>query len=129
MIKYYSLLIASCVLLAFTACNTMDSVSPGKGKKFTVTDRSYDQVWKASVTVVSRQLAIVEESKSTGTIKSESKAGFATYGEVVGVFITPAGVSSPSYEIEVVSFKRNKIQITGQDWTATLIAAIKAELQ
>ena len=127
--KIYTALAAFCCLLFLSGCNTVDSVQPGKGQKFTVAGRSYDQVWKASVAVVSRQLTIVEESKAAGTIKSESKAGFTTYGEVVGVFIHPAGVPAASYEIEVVSLKRDAIQITGQDWTNTVIAGIKAELQ
>ena len=113
----------------FSGCNTIDSVQPGKGQKFSVVARSYDQVWKAAVTVVSRQLTIVEESKAAGSIKAESKAGFTTYGEVVGVFIRPAGVNATSYEIEVVSLKRDAIQITGQNWTNTMVAGIKAELQ
>jgi hypothetical protein len=124
-----SFLGALCCFILFTGCNTIDSVKPGKGEKFTISGRSYDQVWKASVAVVSRQLTIVEESKAAGTIKSESKAGFTTYGEVVGVFIHPAGNGASSYEIEVVSLKRDAIQITGQNWTKTIIAGIKAELQ
>jgi hypothetical protein len=124
-----TLLTAICWAVLLSACNTIDSVQPGKGRKFHVSGHSYDEVWKATVAVVSRQLAIVEESKASGTIKSESRAGFATYGEVVGVFICPAGIDVPNYEIEVVSLKRDAVQITGQDWTATLIAGIKAELQ
>ncbi len=115
--------------ILFSGCNTIDSVQPGKGQKFSVAARSYDQVWKAAVTVVSRQLTIVEESKASGSIKAESKAGLTTYGEVVGVFIRPAGVNATSYEIEVVSLKRDAIQITGQNWTNTMVAGIKAELQ
>lgn len=123
-------LVAAFCCLFVSGCNTVDSVQPGKGQKFTVTSKSYDQVWKAAVTVVSRQLTIVEESKTAGSLKAESKAGFATYGEVVGVFIHPAGVNAASYEIEVVSLKRAQaIQITGQDWTNTIIVGIKAELQ
>ena len=127
--KAFALFVAVLGLFALVGCNTVDSVQPGKGQKFNVAARSYDQVWRAAIAVVSRQLTIVEESKASGTIKSESKAGFTTYGEVVGVFIRPAGVNATSYEIEVVSLKRDAIQITGQDWTKTVIAGIKAELQ
>ncbi len=94
-----------------------------------MTGHTYDQVWKASIAVVSRQLTIIEESKDAGTIKSESKAGFTTYGEVVGVFIRPHDATATSFQVEVVSLKRDAIQITGQDWTNTIIAGIRAELQ
>jgi predicted small secreted protein len=127
--RIFSALIAAFCCLFVSGCNTVDSVQPGKGQKFTVAARSYDQLWKAAVTVVSRQLTIVEESKTAGSLKAESKAGVTTHGEVVGVFIHPAGVNAGSYEIEVVSLKRDAIQITGQDWTNTIIAGIKAELQ
>ncbi len=130
MSKFLSLCVAVCGLLSLSGCNTVDSVKPGKGQKFTVAAKNYDLVWKATISVVSRQLTIVEESKATGTIKSEAKAGFATMGEVVGVFIHPVGVNASSYEIEVVSLKRDATQIfTGQDWTKTIIAGVKAELQ
>ncbi len=129
MSKILSGFIALFCMFSLSACNTLDSVQPGKGRTFTISGRSYDQIWKGSVAVISRQLTIVEESKSAGVIKSEAKAGLTTYGEVVGVFIRPATAGSASYEIEVVSLKRGAIQITGQDWTNTIIAGIKAELQ
>ena len=52
----------------------------------------------------------------------------ATWGEVVGVFITPTTPNAHSYNVEVVSLKRSAMQITGQDWTRTVITGIKAEL-
>ena len=115
-------------LVGLSGCNTVDSVQPGKGVTFTVTAKSYDQVWKASVAVMSRQLTIVEDDRSRGFIRAESKAGMMTYGEVVGVFINPTTPSAGAYSIEVVSLKRSAVQITGQDWTRTVITGIKAEL-
>lgn len=115
-------------LLGFSGCNTVDSVQPGKGVSFTVTGRTYDQVWKASVVVFTRQLTIVEDDRERGFIRAEAKAGVMTSGEVVGVFITPAAPGAPSYKVEIVSLKRDKLQFTGQDWTRTIITGIKAEL-
>lgn len=123
-----SSILAIVSLLSLPGCNTVDSVQPGKGEKFSIAAKSYDQVWKASVSVMSRQLTIIEDDKSRGFIRSESKAGMMTYGEVVGVFITPTTQNAGTYTIEVVSLKRNAVQITGQDWTRTIITGIKAEL-
>lgn len=115
-------------LLGFSGCNTIDSLKPGKGVTFNVTGKSYDQVWKSTVAVVSRQLTIVEDDRSAGFIRSEAKAGMMTNGEVVGVFITPTTPAAATYKVEVVSLKRSSLQITGQDWTRTIITGIKAEL-
>lgn len=123
-----SSLLAVAALVGFTGCNTVDSLKPGKGVTFNVTGRTYEQIWKASVAVMSRQLTIVEDEREHGFIRAEAKAGMMTYGEVVGVFITPTTPNAGTYKVEVVSLKRSAIQITGQDWTRTIITGIKAEL-
>lgn len=115
-------------LAGLSGCNTIDSVQPGKGVSFQVQGKSYDQVWRASVAVTSRQLTLVEDSRQRGYIRAEAAAGMATWGEVVGVFITPTTPNAHSYNVEVVSLKRSAMQITGQDWTRTVITGIKAEL-
>jgi len=32
------------------------------------------------------------------------------------------------YTVEVLSLKRSQLQVTGQDWTTTIISGMKAEL-
>lgn len=116
-------------LLLLTACATINSVQPGKGSTFEIRGKSYSQVWKAAVVVASRSLTIVESDKETGVIKAEKAAGMATWGEVVGIYITPANKPAKVYTVEVVSLKRSQVQITGQDWTRTVITGMKAELE
>lgn len=118
-----------CVFVLLAGCATVDSVGPGKGgSTFEVRGKTYDEVWKAAVVTTSRSLTIVESNKQYGTIRAEKSAGMATWGEVVGVFIQPATPGASAYTIEVQSLKRMSIQITGQDWTATVVSGIKAEL-
>ena len=109
-------------------CATMGSLRPGSGSSFEIHDRTYDEIWKAAVTVVTRSLTIVESDKASGTIKAEARAGITTWGEVVGVFITPPRKDERKYTIEVLSLKRYQIQITGQKWEPSVIAGVKAEL-
>lgn len=121
------------VFLAFiaTGCATTNSLQPGAsgGTKFTVNNKTYDQVWKASVkTIGNNQLTIVEKSKENGVIKAEKGVGMATWGEVIGVFISPANKPSDKYTVEVQSFKRSRLQITGQDWTQSIVTGIETEL-
>jgi hypothetical protein len=116
-------------LVALGGCATTSSVQPGGGgTTFVVRDKSYDEVWKAAVATTSRSLTIVESSKDTGTLRAEKGVGLSTWGEVVGVFVRPAAAGAASYTVEVQSLKRNRLQLTGQDWTATIVSGMKAEL-
>lgn len=119
-------------LMAFVnfGCATIGSLGPGteKGYKFTIEDKTYDEIWKAAIKAVTRSLTIVESNKELGIIKAEKGASLFTWGEVAGVFITPPNLKSSRYQVEVVSEKRSKGQITGQDWTLNIVEGIKAEL-
>jgi hypothetical protein len=123
-------IIAMLALTTLVGCATTDTLQAGKSDsaKITVKDKSYDQVWKASVKAMSSQLTIVQKSKENGIIKAEKGVGMATWGEVVGVFISPADKPAEKYTVEVQSYKRSRLQITGQDWTQTIITAIETEL-
>jgi hypothetical protein len=123
-----ALLSILCVVSLCASCSTIDDLQRGGGTKFLVQNQSYDKVWQASILVVSRQLTIVETDKSTGTIKAEKGAGMTTWGEVVGVFISPDETARNTFVVEVESLKRDSGQITGQDWTLTIVEGIKAEL-
>lgn len=117
------------VLASLSGCATIDTLQPGTGgSSFEVRGKTYDEVWKAVVRTASRSLTVVENNKETGTLRAEKGAGMATWGEVVGVFVRPTSNSAPVYTIEVQSLKRSRVQLTGQDWTSTMIAGIKAEL-
>jgi hypothetical protein len=115
--------------LAVTGCATVDSPQAGRGgSQFEVRGKSYDDVWRAANRVLARSLTIIESNKETGTLRAEKGVGLATWGEVVGVFIRPQRNDAPVYTVEVQSIKRSMIQLTGQDWTQTIISGIKAEL-
>jgi predicted metalloendopeptidase len=125
-IKPLSVAVVACVL---SACSTVDGLRPtDEGVTVYASGKSYDEVWKASVRAMSSNLAMVDSSKAQGVIKSEAPAGFATWGEVVGVFISPPSKDASVYTIHVVSNKRATYQVTGQDWAPSVAGRIKAEL-
>ena len=125
--KYW--IINICVFLLISGCASMDSLKPGAGgSTFEVRDKNYDEIWKAVVRTASRSLTIVEIDKETGTLKGEKSAGLTTWGEVVGIFVRPTTKNAPVYTVEVQSLKRSMVQVTGQDWTSTIISGIKVEL-
>ena len=122
-------LIAALAMLVLTACATTDSLQPGTGgSTFEVRGKTYDDIWKAVVTVAGRSLTIVESDKSAGVLKAEKGGGLTTWGEVVGIYVRPASSAAAVYTVEVQSLKRSRAQITGQDWTTTMVSGIKAEL-
>ena len=122
-------LIAALAILVLAACATTDSLQPGAGgSPFEVRGKSYDDIWKAVVTVAGRSLTIVESDKSAGVLKAEKGVGLTTWGEVVGIYVRPATGGATAYTVEVQSLKRSRAQITGQDWTTTMVSGIKAEL-
>jgi len=117
------------ILSSISGCATTDTLQPGTGgSSFEIRGKTYNEIWKAVVRSASRSLTIVESNKEMGTLKAEKGAGMATWGEVVGVFVRPASNGASMYTIEVQSLKRSRIQLTGQDWTTTMIAGIKTEL-
>lgn len=122
----------SAILLAVAllqGCATIDSPQPGAGgSTFEVRGKTYDEVWRAANATASRSLTIVESNKDTGTLRGEKGVGLTTWGEVVGIFIRPSSNGAPVYTVEVQSLKRSRIQLTGQDWTLTVISGMKAEL-
>ena len=123
------LLICLIIILSFSGCATTDSLQPGTGgSTFEVRRKSYDEIWKVVVRTASRSLAITESDKEAGSLKAEKGVGVASWGEVVGIFIRPTKNGAPEYFVEVQSLKRSTVQITGQDWTSTMISGIKAEL-
>lgn len=113
-----------------SGCTTTDALRAGKSDsaKFDVEGKTYDQVWKSAIKAMSSQLTIVQKSKENGIIKAEKGVGMTTWGEVVGVFISPANIPAKKYTVEVQSYKRSKLQITGQDWRQTIVTAIKTDL-
>jgi hypothetical protein len=116
-------------LALLQGCATIDSPQPGAGgSTFEIRGKTYDEVWRAANAVASRSLTIVESSKGTGTLRAEKGVGLTTWGEVVGIFIRPSVNGAPVYTVEVQSLKRSRFQITGQDWTLTVVAGMKAEL-
>jgi hypothetical protein len=117
------------IALTMFGCATLDSVQPGAGgSTFEVRGRSYEAIWKAAVRVAGQSLTIVESDKATGTLRAEKGVGLTTWGEVVGIFIRPPRSGAAVYTVEVLSLKRSQLQITGQDWTTTIISGMKAEL-
>ena len=126
--KRWTIFLLSAVFL-ITGCATIGTLKPGAGgSTFEVRGKSYDEVWKAVVRTASRSLTIVESNKESGVLKAEKGAGMATWGEVVGIFVRPTSNGAAVYTVEVQSLKRDRLQITGQDWTNTMISGIKAEL-
>jgi hypothetical protein len=110
-------------------CATINSPTPGNGTTFEVRGHSYAAIWSAAVrTLERRSLVIVIADREAGVLRSEAKPGWTTNGEVVGVFIQPTRPDAERYVVEVHSLKRSRVQLTGQDWTQSVITGMQVDL-
>jgi len=116
------------IALLLAGCTGMETVRPdtGEGSKFAVYRRSYDEVWDAAVSIAGQRLTLVEADKSTGTIKAEDLDG--TFGEMLGIFVSPPHDGEKRYIVEVLSLLKNRPQIPGKDAEPQIIAEIKNKL-
>ena len=115
-------------VLQLAGCTGIDNVRPetGEGSKFAVYRRSYDEIWDAAVSVAGQRLTLVKTDRRTGTIKAEALDG--TFGEVLGIFISPPRDGEKRYIVEVLSLLKNRPQIPGKDAEPQVIGDIKAKL-
>jgi len=116
------------IALLLAGCSGMETVRPdtGEGSKFAVYRRSYDEIWDAAVSIAGQRLTLVEADKSTGTIKAEDLDG--TFGEMLGIFVSPPHDGEKRYIVEVLSLLKNRPQIPGKDAEPQIIAEIKNKL-
>lgn len=122
------LLLFLVAVLQLTGCASIDTIRPGSGEgsKFTVYRRSYDEIWNAAVSVAGQRLTLVETDKHTGMIKAEALD--TTFGEALGIFISPPRAGEKKYLVEVLSLLKNRPQIPGQDAEPQVIGEIKTKL-
>jgi hypothetical protein len=123
-----TIIVVLLVVMQLTGCTGIDNVRPatGEGSKFAVYRRSYDEVWDAAVSVAGQRLTLVETDKRTGTIKAEALDG--TFGELLGIFISPPRDGEKRYVVEVLSLLKNRPQIPGKDAEPQVISEIKTKL-
>jgi hypothetical protein len=115
-------------VLQLTGCTGIDNVRPdsGEGSKFTVYRRSYDEVWNAALSVAGQRLTLVDTDKRSGMIKAEALD--STFGEALGIFISPPRDGEKKYVVEVLSLLKNRPQIPGKDSEPQIIGEIKSKL-
>lgn len=120
---------AMAAVVLLTSCATMSDVKPGDGYRVTITGHSYDEIWKAAIRVAEEHFDIRESDQSRGVIKAERDVSFTSWGEFVGIFITPATADAVAYTVEVVNRRKSRGQITGQGWEHKVIRDIQDVLE
>ena len=99
----------------------------GPGSVLWVKDKSYDEVWQASLSAVGKNLTVVELNRTLGTIKAKSPTGPHTWGEVVALIIKPGAPGTGFYKVEVQSEPR-WASSESRNWEPSIIADIKRQL-
>jgi hypothetical protein len=125
----------SCVFLSLllSACSPPPSLQTnaagglGPGSVMTVKEKTYDEVWQASLRAVGKNLTIVESNRTLGTIKAKSPTGPHTWGDVVVLIIRRATPGMTFYKVEVQS----EPLLAGSEsryWEPSILADIKRQL-
>ena len=65
-----------------------------------------------------------EADEAKGVIRAERDVDVWSWGEWVGIFITPRAAGASSYDLEVVSRKKLMGQLTGQNWEKKIIEQV-----
>jgi hypothetical protein len=99
----------------------MADVQPGPGRRATITDHTYDEVWSAAYQVASAHLAILDESKAEGIIRGERRGSGEGW---IGIYLTGAGPTA--FTIEVVRKGKYRGQITWQNWENRILGEIQS---
>jgi hypothetical protein len=102
-----------CVLM--TACASTDNLQLGNGKgtSYSVSGKSYTQIWRAATVAMGTDMRIVESHMPSGVIKSRVVNG--TPGKVVGFFIQPTDEQAARYTITIVSQKPLQTDFVDRD--------------
>jgi hypothetical protein len=81
-------------------------ITRGHGKVMPLTDRSYEEIWRAAITVADAHFEIREQNSATGIITAWRTRTAVSNGAWVGIYIEPATAGAPSYRVEAVSRKK-----------------------
>lgn len=125
--------------LFLSACASQNDLGTGKtGKSFTVSGHSYNQVWDAALASVNqttgdqaleiaKDLHIKEQNRAQGKILASTGLSLLSWGEVVGIFITPPR-NAASHTIEIESRAKLQTNVFANNWEDELMTAIKHNL-
>lgn len=126
-------------LMLVSACAGTQDLGKGKtGQSFAVRGASYDAIWNASLEAVREQtgdqkleveknLTVQKADKAAGIITASTGMSLLSWGEVVGVYITPAA-DAPVHTIEVESRSKMQTNVFANNWEEEIIADIKRKL-
>lgn len=98
------------------------------GASFVVKGKvSYDQVWQAALSAMSRGMTVIESHKPSGVIKS--RVGNAPSGKIVGLFISPTSPQADRYQVDTVSVRPIGLNsLNGKGWDPEVIDNFNAAL-
>ncbi len=70
------------ILITLLGCQSMSDVTPGSGRKATITGHSYDEIWTAALKVADGHFEIREQDQAKGIITAERT--MTAWGQVRG---------------------------------------------
>lgn len=117
--------LALVMIAGLAACQTMADVRPGDGRRATIENRSYEDIWKAALKVADEHFDIKEQDQTRGVIVAERTMTAWSYGAWVGIYVTPPTTGAKSYTVEVVRRKKMTTNVGEQDWEKKVLRDIE----
>lgn len=114
--------------VALMGCVSSHSITAADGTSFQVKDRAYKDVYNAAILTVASIGEITAQNRQKGEVRGLKGVTEFSAGEALGVFINPPKESVRNFTVTVVSKHVVTTQLTGTDFTSTMIAAMKARL-
>ena len=94
-----------------------------------IEDRSYDLVFAAGLDAVRATGALLRsQDREKGEIRAIRGSTWVTWGDAVGVFITPADPAARSFEVTVVDLPTDPVRFPHLDATPVMLQVIKDTL-
>lgn len=124
------LLALTIAAFANSGCSTLADAKAAKGSGTSrIYEQPYDVVWDAVIASIKQSnLALVSESKESGTVLAQGSMSAFSYGENVAVFVERVD-GKVSTRVEVVNKRALATNITAADWEARLIRALDERLK
>lgn len=119
--------LAAC-LAAAAGCSTPQTVAEQRGQgSRQVYSAPFNAVWRAAIDAAQLgDLQIIETDRDAGFISSRRGVRIETFGENVGIWVTP--LSENQTEVEVISRQAGPPKLWLKNWEDEILRAVAANL-
>ena len=127
--RFVALILVCFFVVINSGCSTLADAQASRGTGSSkVYNKPYDVVWSAVIeTVRSSGLALVANSKETGSILAQGSISAFSWGENVAIYVEDVG-GKVKTRVEVVNKRALSVNITAADWESKILEELDKRL-